>query len=77
MDEGDVAGLHRIEVGGEVAGGQSLHHHRGRRAVVDRYGEPFGQRRCGHCRHLDDLDAFLRQPIELATDRVKLAVRRD
>src|SRR5258708_6824383 len=38
VDEGDVAGLHRIEVGREVAGGQPLHHHRRRRAVVDRVG---------------------------------------
>jgi hypothetical protein len=38
VDEGDVAGLHRIEVGREVAGGESLHHHRGRSAVVDRVG---------------------------------------
>jgi hypothetical protein len=38
VNEGDVAGLHRIEVGREVASGESLHHHRGRRAVVDRVG---------------------------------------
>jgi hypothetical protein len=38
VDEGDVAGLHRVEIGREVAGGQPLHHHRRRRAVVDRVG---------------------------------------
>jgi hypothetical protein len=38
VDEGDVAGLHWIEVGREVAGGKSLHHHRGGRAIVDRVG---------------------------------------
>ncbi|MNE37400.1 hypothetical protein D3C80_1312500 [compost metagenome] len=35
MDQRDIAGLHGIEVRGEMAGGQSLHHHRSRCSVID------------------------------------------
>ena len=45
MNEGNITGLHRIEVGREMAGGQPLHHDRGRRSIVDRIGNRH-QRRC-------------------------------
>jgi hypothetical protein len=58
VDEGDVAGLHRIEVGREVARGQALHHHRGRRAVVYRVGN--GHERCSRDR----------DPLRIASGRI-------
>ena len=38
VDERGVSGLHRVEVGREVACGEALHHHRSGHAVVDRVG---------------------------------------
>ena len=38
MNEGDVTRLHRIEIGGEVTGGQTLHHDGCGRTIVDRVG---------------------------------------
>src|SRR5690349_17379919 len=63
---------HELRVGVEHRRDQ----HR-RCAIVDRYGQPLGQRRGGHRRDLDYLDAFFRQAIELPADRVKFAVRGD
>ncbi|MNL31359.1 hypothetical protein D3C87_1531440 [compost metagenome] len=38
MDERDIARLGAVEIGGEMAGGQALHHYRGGRLVVDIIG---------------------------------------
>jgi hypothetical protein len=39
VDEGDVARLYWVEVGREVAGGETLHHHGCRGSIVDRVGD--------------------------------------
>ena len=39
VDEGELTGLHRVEVGREVAGGETLHHHGCRGSIVDRIGD--------------------------------------
>ncbi|MCY1309640.1 hypothetical protein D9M70_597540 [compost metagenome] len=41
MDERGVSRLDRVEIGGEVARGQSLHHDGGRRLVINRAGKSY------------------------------------
>ena len=44
VDEGDFPGLHRVEVGRKVAGGETLHHHGCRGSIVDRVGDRHQER---------------------------------
>lgn len=45
MDEGNVSGLHRVKIGGEVASGQPLHHDGSSSSIVDCIGQ-LHQRGC-------------------------------
>jgi hypothetical protein len=48
MDEGNIAGLHRIEVGREMAGSNALHHQRRRGPVINLVGQRHKRRSRDH-----------------------------